>query len=1657
MDKNFFGPRQIYPPLQQPSPVYFPPTFRGSVIPGIEPVFGIDPAMQIRPPPQTINCYGQSLRPNIATPNFLGGGYPMWDMDIPSHMFMQAVNFENLIASQMKTATNFNTVPGKEDHAAICRSDAGHDLVIQQQTVEQARLLHRFKELRQLQHQQQEMLMSHHQQELGIMSKEQERMQDMISKQRDLQLGGCSNPFSDTVTPPRRQIPYNGIDASHLSASAGPQLPVSQSVGSLPKPVIYVQPNDDDDEIKTNPDLFSDTNSNRGSQAGFEDGMFPIPDSASEASVDVGMHQLRQQNIPAKFRPRPNPHELDAPKKLHRSFAELEADEEFINMSSQSPTLLEMHHGKNDTSLAPRMGKEYKPFGNDDDDDSKSETRDEDDDDENRNDDDSFVDDDFVTEEEDEDDENQEDTQIEVVPDSRNNDDVPIKPGLELGKTFEQLLEEQLKAEEERLKQTSSNQQSPSQPKRSFLKKGEGIARFEMKPDQRKPYPKKPQPKGSSLAASTTVQKNSAPKPTSNGAKTKPASTAVSKPPMQALTKSQNVKKKEVENRQQKVENKGKKASKNVPVKELARTKPETEPLVPAAEKKLHKTDSIPDDASFVASLKDRQKESDRDKQELDEFEILEDFADNMSFCSNSSIVTKGLCGLQSEKILFGGLPKQAHEVGRPASPRAALIKKLKEAESQQATNHSHSNKVHVKQDSSQPKGDVVRHMVNDIKQDKVEPIRHMVNDLKQDKGEAMRQVMKSVDDKGKSQQSSQLLILSDKNDVRDEFVSESSEEDSSDLSDSDENDDDVKGTNKPAISADSWFNGDGEIIHDFLNVNRNVSTHNGKNDSVCSTDKKLERVLSFTGMTETSISQTSESEQDLDSSVSGDSDVIEEMSSSNKLIIRKVAGRDDKNKLSGYKTDFLTSGFNSSSFAPKAKSPLVISKEKLPAIENKSLQPIEESKFSYHSDSDSAGNRKNDSFSDPETKALEKEFGFKKKNCEKKTLQFDDDEAWDENTPKIIRANKNIDSGEKNDHEKTITEESEKQRSDKPSVEKSADDTPPTSKLVTRLFPKLKPQQKKQEEQQVQKIQSLAQCDVGDGIQSKILRDKLMELSREIEKFRNENKHLATLRAEREEGVEKLKIAITAFEKEKTEELKRIEEFRNEEIKKLKHERKMFEKYQKAARAGPDKKEREEIESLKLQLGELQEEMKRKESRWTQNNTRLRDKIDLLEQENVALKEEIKILEKKRLEWLQKDQKTKEKTQPMIQVPLQSSTPAKDAESVNHCTTNGFRDDDHLREQFNDLSATVSTRSSLRMSQQTKASITSSFPPSDKLPDPFQIHPMQKELSQSAHHKISNVNNSSKQPTAGMLNSRGNLLKKTVAVNSKPGQPVHSLAHGTKHKHSAKMHTVTGVNSVKCLNSTDNKNVLLNSLTEDLPRQELGTSAQPQCMVKEEDGEVSIHDPTNLPRKLATRPSVDKSVIDKGDQQYDENQHNDGKVERIYKNGAREILFSNGTKKEISADGKTIIVSFFNGDIKQILPDQRVIYYYAESQTEHTTYPDGIEILQFPNQHTEKLHPDGTKEITFPDQTIKCIFPNGSEDSYLTDGTVIRVEKNGNKIMEYSNGQREIHTQQFKQRVYPDGTVKTIYPDGRQETRYSNGLLRMKDKDGNVIVDRLC
>uniref|UniRef100_A0A8C3RQN3 Centrosomal P4.1-associated protein n=1 Tax=Chelydra serpentina TaxID=8475 RepID=A0A8C3RQN3_CHESE len=454
----------------------------------------------------------------------------------------------------------------------------------------------------------------------------------------------------------------------------------------------------------------------------------------------------------------------------------------------------------------------------------------------------------------------------------------------------------------------------------------------------------------------------------------------------------------------------------------------------------------------------------------------------------------------------------------------------------------------------------------------------------------------------------------------------------------------------------------------------------------------------------------------------------------------------------------------------------------------------------------------------------------------------------------------------------------------------------PPTSDLMMKLFPSLKPKQKPDCHARHETKSNVGQEEPGgDLVRSRVLREKLVELETEIERFRAENASLTKLREERESSLENLRREIADFEQQKTKELARIEEVKKEEMRKLQKDRKVFEKYSTAARAMPDKKERDEIQALKQQLADLQEDLKRREAKWSTTHGRLRNQIETLTKENMELREEIKIMERFRLEVWKK---------------------AEAAESNRKAESSG-------------------------MNLKTAESIVSLW----------------------------------------RVLMQGCILSQLLT------REIFSF--------------------------------------QDMSPTETCVPIEPPSLVSTSSEE--IQGEINYP---------------------------DGKVEKVLKNGCHLIFFPNGTQKEMSSDGKTITVTFFNGDVKQVMPDQRVIYYYADAQTTHTTYPDGLEVLHFSNGQIEKHYPDGRKEITFPDQTIKNLFMDGREESIFPDGTIVRVQRDGSKTIEFNNGQRELHTPQFKRREYPDGTVKTVYANGHQETKYVCGRVRVKDKDGNVIMD---
>lgn len=181
---------------------------------------------------------------------------------------------------------------------------------------------------------------------------------------------------------------------------------------------------------------------------------------------------------------------------------------------------------------------------------------------------------------------------------------------------------------------------------------------------------------------------------------------------------------------------------------------------------------------------------------------------------------------------------------------------------------------------------------------------------------------------------------------------------------------------------------------------------------------------------------------------------------------------------------------------------------------------------------------------------------------------------------------------------------------------------------------------------------------------------------------------------------------------------------------------------------------------------------------------------------------------------------------------------------------------------------------------------------------------------------------------------------------------------------------------------------------------------------------------------------------------------------EIINADGSKEIWYPNGNLKKVSSDGMFLKTLYFNKDIKETNINEGTIkYYYSGTNTWHTTYIDGLEIIEFPDGHSEHRYKNGMIEIHFPNGTIKKMPASNQQEDTLEewkylDGTTVIHSRNGDKIMKMLNGQKEIHTKLYKRREYPDGTIKLLYPDGSQETRYSNGRVRLKDKEGKLVMD---
>ncbi|XP_030355547.1 uncharacterized protein LOC115613768 [Strigops habroptila] len=514
-----------------------------------------------------------------------------------------------------------------------------------------------------------------------------------------------------------------------------------------------------------------------------------------------------------------------------------------------------------------------------------------------------------------------------------------------------------------------------------------------------------------------------------------------------------------------------------------------------------------------------------------------------------------------------------------------------------------------------------------------------------------------------------------------------------------------------------------------------------------------------------------------------------------------------------------------------------------------------------------------------------------------------------------------------------------------------------------------------------------------------------------------------------------------------------------------------------------------EEIQMLKQQIAGLQEEFKRNESCWHAAYSKLREQVEILTRQNMELRDDLRVSEHQR----QKEEKPPEAVNFMDR---KSETPV--AEAILRETASSSKQeerswrDNHksyrmsymgqktsLQKHFfrdansETIKSTVQGDDPLRLMtkehQEKKPSNCpfgrSTTPTGRRTPHQGRLTPFEPEKvvhqpspagrridDRKSPGAVSHLSVGFKEPNSSSY-VKGRSLpvsysSEAMLLSHNHSNDTCSFAPSSNNEETEKEETLNLIKTEKFL-KPQNKGAFVTT------HRRSGITAY-DSKVSTDSSPAFLDAEAKPPKSVLSRRSVLHQERRKSEEEVQEKiEYRDGKVEEVLTDGRRIITFRNGTKKEISADKRTMTISFFNGDVKKIMPDRTVIYYYADAQTTHIAYPDGLEVLQFPNNQIEKHYPDGTKEIVFPDRTVKCLYCNGFKETFFPDGTVVKVEKNGDKIVVFSNGQKEIHTVQFKRREYPDGTVRTVYYNGRQETKYSTGRVQIKDEESNIILDK--
>ncbi|CAH0713714.1 unnamed protein product, partial [Brenthis ino] len=622
----------------------------------------------------------------------------------------------------------------------------------------------------------------------------------------------------------------------------------------------------------------------------------------------------------------------------------------------------------------------------------------------------------------------------------------------------------------------------------------------------------------------------------------------------------------------------------------------------------------------------------------------------------------------------------------------------------------------------------------------------------------------------------------------------------------------------------------------------------------------------------------------------------------------------------------------------------------------------------------------------------------------------------------------------------------------------------------------------------------------------SELLRDRLKELEDEIETFRKENANLTKMREEVDIERQKFYEEKSMFEQKFNEEKVLSEYYLAEEKEKLSKQKQIYERYVRDMRGRLNKKDKAEVTNLKKEIHDLKEEIKIKDAKSTSTIARLRNQMKIMEKDKKHLQEEIEKLKKEN----RRIQHSNEMTRRLTNIKYLEQINKK----LSNMTSKDSKSEVELDSDIKYKSYEIERQSRAKKVQPVRKGMMK--PRAKSVPNLHVTSRYAKYFSQKdsvserekhnmldsycAHISANNDNicNDSEGSSTSSESEDENKLEMIYNERFKYLSPTSSNKSNSSYFENApKVSNRPSVTSNEFFiqkSTNDNKKessvnglskyqpIDINPMTSKSPcfNNRLSNGSKSSLSLTNEDDYLTIynHDsnfrtksPVSILSNRSSSSQKSGTVINKH-KDYDTLNPSPeptssktslaktklSPTEITKPDGSKELRFPNGNIKLISANGKYSKFIYYNGDVKENFYNEgRIKYYYAETKTYHTTHPDGLEVLEFPDGQVEKRYKDGSSEIRLPNGSIRYYDPKNEhvrEEWRFPDGATLTVSANGDQRITFANGQVEVHAKDHKRREFPDGTVKLVYNDGTSETRYASGRIRIKDKQGNLIMD---